>query len=98
MTNNHPPATEAQEPADGGLSPDQALALDYVLGILTEPLLSEAVSRYEDEEGFALLVASYRARLDAEDDAIEIDAPDTILPFPETWAAIAARTGADEQG
>lgn len=80
------------------LSPDQALALDFALGILIEPLLCEAARRSEAEHAFARLVAGYRAKLEAADDVPEPDGPALVMPMQETWAAIAQRTGIDPQG
>jgi anti-sigma-K factor RskA len=96
MTNTNLPASDAKVPSEGRLSPDQALALDFVLGLLDEPELNEAVRRYEAEEAFARLVASYRARLGAQDDAMESGDSEMVTPKPETWTEIAARTGIDK--
>lgn len=70
---------------------DEALALDYALGILVEPELSLALRRIDEDAGFALLVSRYRAQLmiasighDAADDKV-------AMPSLETWQAILAR-------
>lgn len=98
MTKNDPHASAAFALVGGRLSPDQALALDYVLGILMEPLLSEAAQRCVAEEAFALLVTSFRTRIEAEGDAMDHEEAATMAPLPETWASIQARTGLDKQG
>jgi len=76
---------------------DEALALDYALGILVEPELSLALRRIDEEAGFALLVSRYRAQLmtasighDAADDKV-------AMPSLETWQAILARISRVEQ-
>ncbi|WP_421853009.1 hypothetical protein [Novosphingobium sp.] len=95
MTNNDlpTPASGASAPIAPDLSPDQALALDFALGILVEPLLGEANRRCRDEAAFSQLVEEYRAMIAGLADSSAEETP--VPPSPKTWAAIAARTGAD---
>jgi anti-sigma-K factor RskA len=76
---------------------DEALALDYALGILVEPELSMARRRIDADARFARLVSRSRARLgtgsadhDMADDRIGV-------PSPETWQAILARISSEER-
>lgn len=80
-------------PCAADLSPDQALALDFVLGVLVEPLLGEATRRCGEEAAFGQLVQGYRAMIAGLADSRMEEAP--VAPSPRTWEAIAARTGAD---
>ncbi len=73
-----------QEP----LSPDQALALDFVLGVLVEPSLSQAIDRNASDQEFQGLVLVYR---DLVENDLEHDCSHAIDPRPETWEAIKAR-------
>ena len=78
-------------------SGDEALALDYVLGILLEPDLSQALRRIEGEAGFALLVSRYRAQLMAGSIGVDRAGEAPVRPRAETWDAILARIGAADR-
>jgi anti-sigma-K factor RskA len=69
-------------------SADEALALDYALGILVEPDLGHARKRLREDAEFANLVLICSERLEA-------GAPDSddggTLPRSGTWNAIRAR-------
>jgi anti-sigma-K factor RskA len=65
-----------------------ALALDYVLGILTTADLTAARCSEVSDPAFAARVAAHRIRLFPESDAAK-DGDDQ--PRPATWEAIAAR-------
>jgi anti-sigma-K factor RskA len=90
------PASAAGAPCAADLSPDQALALDFALGILIDPLLGEATRRCGEEAAFGQLVQGYRAMIAGFADTRIEEA--LVPPSPGAWAAIAARTGVDGQG
>jgi anti-sigma-K factor RskA len=75
------------------MSVDQALALDFVLGILVDPWLTEATGRYHDDDSFRRMVDGYRHQLelDQQDPACGTDDVSPIAPTPDTWAAIQKR-------
>lgn len=74
---------------DGPNDPtDEELALDYVLDILVEPLLSHAERRKAQEPAFAALIAKHAARLSEGDGT---DAASEISPLPQSWDMIRAR-------
>lgn len=76
---------------------DEALALDYALGILVEPELSMARRRIDADARFARLVSRSRARLGTGSAGHDI-ADDRIgMPSPETWQAILARISSEER-
>lgn len=79
------------------LSGDEALALDFALGILVEPDLSLALKRVDGDAGFALLVSKYRARLMAESIGHAAAGDIVAMPRLETWQAILARISGVEQ-
>ena len=73
------------------LSADEALALDYLLGILIEPDLSRALIRARKDREFSLLVSQYLERFSA---GLADDGPigDTVsAPRSAIWDAIHAQ-------
>lgn len=75
---------------------DEALALDYALGILIEPDLGHARQRMGADASFALLVARYRMRLGSptvEDSALN---EHSDAPSANSWDAIVAMIACHE--
>ena len=72
---------------------DEALALDFVLQILIEPLRTLAEQRTAQDPAFADLVAKYRARLAETGDATV----DEVMPDPQSWSAVRARIAGKAQ-
>ena len=98
MNNDLPtPVSATDAPPAPELSADQALALDFALGILVDPVLGQAAARWAEEAGFARLVAGYQAMLDSDDEDASFgpDKPVPVPPAPGIWAAIAARIAPD---
>lgn len=77
--------------SDPSMTPDDALALDLVLGILRDPDRAEAQDRAANDPAFAALVAAHRARLfpagDVPDGVTSLEVP----PRDDSWNAIATR-------
>jgi hypothetical protein len=75
------------------LTPDQALALDFALGILVAPLRDQAAHRCAHDPMFAELVTIYQQMIDQADKPVAMDTDDatTITPSARSWAVIQAR-------
>jgi anti-sigma-K factor RskA len=82
------------------LLPDQALALDFVLGVLRAPLLNQAKDRLIDDAVFRDLVDGYRAVLDSlvSPAVTGREAAASEPPSPDVWAAIEARVTKSANG
>jgi anti-sigma-K factor RskA len=77
--------------SDPEMTPDDALALDLVLGILRDPDRTAALRRIDTDPDFAALAAGHRARLLAPTDAVPGVSSLEIAPRSESWAAISSR-------
>jgi len=77
------------------ISIDEALALDYALGILVEPDLRHAQKRLREDAAFALLVSKYRVRLGSGNIDDAAGRPHAA-PRAEAWQAIVAKISAPE--
>lgn len=73
---------------------DEALALDFVLEILIEPLRTLTEQRAAQDPAFADLVAQARTRLAEADDA----AVEEVTPRPQSWDAVRARIEREGKG
>lgn len=73
------------------LSADEAMALDYALGILVEPDLCRVLIRIQHDIDFARLASRFADRLLADaDEGSPIEAS-LIAPRSQTWNAILAQ-------
>lgn len=77
-------------PDTPNISADEALALDYALGILVEPDLGSAKTRLGRDAAFALLVTKYRVRLGS-GAIVGGDGRAFVAPRTGTWKAILAK-------
>jgi len=75
---------------------DEALALDYALGILIDPELGYALKRMGTDANFALLVARYRVRLGSGVVESLASKRPCHTPPAKTWDAIIARISSRE--
>jgi len=70
------------------LSTDEALALDYALGILTEPDRLFVLKRIKQDTNFGHLVSRYRDQLSAVVTNIDPIEDTLIAPRSQTWNTI----------
>ncbi|WP_219894379.1 hypothetical protein [Aquisediminimonas profunda] len=76
---------------------DEALALDYALGILIDPDLGDALQRMRTDADFALLVARYRVRLGSGVVESLASKRPNVAPPAKTWEAIMAKISGREE-
>ena len=75
---------------------DEALALDYALGILIDPELGDALQRMRADADFAMLVARYRVRLGTGVVESVASKRPCLAPPDKTWDAIVAKISSRE--
>lgn len=93
---NHAPTAPITNAAC--LSFEQALALDFVLGILRAPLLSQAKHRLLDDDAFRHLVDGYREMLESLASPTASEECASEMPTSDLWAAIEARIARPTSG
>ncbi|MFO1240685.1 MAG: hypothetical protein U1E64_10070 [Sphingomonadaceae bacterium] len=76
---------------------DEALALDYALGILIDPDLGDALHRMRTDADFALLVARFRVRLGSGVVESLASTRPCLAPSAEIWDAIIAKISQCEE-
>ena len=76
---------------------DEALALDYALGILIDPDLAYALHRMRTDADFALLVSRYRVRLGFGVVESLASRKLCLAPSAKTWDAIIAKISKCEE-
>ena len=86
-----------RHPSDQGMTADDALALDLVLGILRAPDLALAERRRLTDPAFAALVEAHRIQLLLLNDGSAGGPPAEEHPRASTWAGIKARLPASRK-
>ncbi|MDH4386804.1 MAG: hypothetical protein QE280_15350 [Caulobacter sp.] len=84
-------------PHGSGMSADEALALDFALDILVEPLRGIAEARQRSDPDFRRLVHLAQDRLISAEPIDEFPGMEEVSPRPETWTEILLRIGKRER-